>query len=376
MKIPPSAGFLIAGLAIGILVGKGLERPAAESAENSGAATARTRAERPERASTSGAGSIHEIRRAAPTALPGLTRRSASIADPVEMRRHTTECLLHMTAENWREVVTSFDKLSKETGRDAAEEWKLALFRAGQVAGPEAIQTCLPDGLKRSSQESWSILYGWGSKDPRAALAWLKNAETSGHETNPQNYTAVIAGAALDHPEGALKLLAEIPPERRSGCAGHLVWNILQNGGADALDTVLQYASTLDSNDPNDSQFSSSLFREVGEKLLWKADHARDVNQACDVVLKLTRYGQDPTRTTYQALQKYRYYDMEAKLNLVETVNRSSPASGIDLPYLAAAVLGTMNNGNNDKTAVREWMRRNPESPLNSLIENRVADSP
>jgi hypothetical protein len=377
MKILSSVGFLVAGLAIGIIVGKGPVFSPTAHREGSEPAPARTRSAGQDRSASSGSrvADIKRIRQAAPSELAGLTQQAASISDPLEMRLHLTECLLNITADNWQEVVASFHKLSVETGRDWGDEWRLSLVRSGQVAGANAMDSCLSAGLKNRSQESWSILYGWGTKDPRAALAWLKNAEADGHETANGNYTAVIAGAALSNPKDALNLLAEIPAQCRKDCAGHLIWNVVQNGGVDALNPILQYASTLNASDPNNAQFANDLFHEVGEKLLWKADHALDVGQACDVVLKLTQYGQDPTSTTYRALQKFRYYNVPDKLNIIETIRTAPQQSELNLPFLASAVVNTM-NGDRDVSAVREWMGKNPNSPLIPYLQQKVAGNP
>ncbi|MEO7098919.1 MAG: hypothetical protein ABI162_06125 [Luteolibacter sp.] len=376
MKTLYPIGYLVAGLAIGVIVGRGSNSSSNTRRDDS--EPARTRSARQERPASLGSDRAHinSIRNASPSQLAALTRQAMTISDPVEMRRYLTECLLNMTPDNWQEVVAGFDKLSKETGRDTPDEWKLALFRAGQIAGANAMDSYLSAGLKSKSQESWHTLYGWSTKDPHAALAWLKNAEATGHEITSNNYTALVAGAALNNPQDALQLLAQIPPQLRRDCAGDVVWNVMQNGGTDGLAPLLQYASTLDTTNSNDAKLANDLFQQVSDKLLWKADHSLDVSEACEAVVKLTQYGQDPTKTTYRALQKYRYYAVPDKLRLIETIRAAPHSSQLDLPYLASAVMDTMNNGNNDAAAVREWMDKNPNSPLVPLLEKRVVDGP
>lgn len=360
------------GLSAGIVIGKATSK-SAPGPEQAGQNSSDKRAGKRERSSRteSSANSIDRIRRAKPGDVGGLTGLAASSADPIEKQRLVSECLLHMTAENWREIVGSFDKISKESGRDAAELWKLSMFRSGQVAGEEVMNEHLTAGLKNRKQQSWQALYGWGTKDPRGALERLKKAEANGHETNAENYSAIIAGAALSNPDDALKLLAQVPADRRGGCAGHLTWNIVQSSGTGALDGVLEYASKLDRTDPNNIAFANDLLGEVAEKLLWKADHALDVQQACEVVSKLVGYGQDRTNATSRALQKYRWYAMPEKLKLLNTVHSSNEAANLNLPMLTSFVLGTM-NGDGDRVAVIEWMNKNPDSALVPLIEKRV----
>lgn len=374
MKVLSSAGFLAGGVAIGILLGKGPMSSDADSRQGSDSVSGNVRSTGSGRSSASDSASsgVNAIRQAAPDKLASLTKQAVSMADPVEIQRLLAECLLHMTAENWRDVVASFNQISLTTGRDPGNEWKLALFRSGQVAGAEAMDSYLDGDLtKNRSTQCWQTLYGWGSKDPQAALAWLKKAEADGHKTSNELYSAVIAGTALNNPQDALKLLDEIPAERRKNCAGNLVWNVVQNGGTDALDPLLQYASSLDTSNGNNETLAEGLFYEATEKLLWKADHARDVPQACEVIAKLGQYGRDPNEATGAALQKFRWYVIPDKLNLLETVSAGPRGSDLELASFTSRVLSTM-NGDKDVAAVAEWMKQHPDSPLIPHLSKRI----
>lgn len=377
MKILYSAGMLMTGLVIGLACGKVAFKPAADPREDPAPTSSRTRSGGRDRAAANDSAlpGIAKIRQSRPAELANLTKMAVTTADPVESRRLLSECLLHMTGENWSEVVASFDKLSKETGRDPGDEWKLALFRSGQVAGEAAMDSYLPNGLKNSKTASWQVLYGWGSKDPRSALAWLKKAEAAGKEISAENYNAVIAGTALGNPNDALALLDQISPQHRQGVASHLVWNTIQNGGTDALDSVIRYASKLDASDPNAAALAENLLGEAAEKLLWKADHARDVGQAVDAINRLTEFGQDPNSVTRQALVRYRYYAMPDKLNLLEAVSTAPNRSGLDLPQLTATVMSGLNEKNGDVPAIRKWMTEHPGSPLVPYLKERVKEN-
>lgn len=376
MKILSYAGVLVIGLIIGLACGKTVFKPSGNQVGDSDPISSRVRARERDRtigkvAALSG---MEKIRQSQPAGLADLTRMAVTTGDPVEGQRLLSECLLHMTAENWKEVVASFDKVSTETGRDPGNEWKLALFRGGQIAGEEAMNSYLSGGLKNKKTESWQVLYGWGSKDPRGALAWLRKAEADGNEISAENYNAVIAGTALGNPNEALALLGELSPQHQQGVAGHLVWNTIQNGGIDALDSVIRYASKLDVSAPGAAALSAGLLDEAAEKLLWKADHARDVGQAVDAINKLTEYGQDPNRVTRQALSRYRYYSMPDKLNLLDAVSAAPDRSGLDLPSLTSTVMNGLNEGNGDVAAIRNWITGHPSSPLVPYLKERVKD--
>jgi hypothetical protein len=375
MKALSSAGFLVGGLAIGILLGKGPMSSGAASRHEPDSVSTHDRSKGSGRSSPTGTDSgVNAIRQAAPDKIASFTQQAVSTADPVEAQRLLAECLLNMTADNWRDVVASFGKISSATGRDPGDEWKLALFRAGQVAGPEAMDSHLAMGLKNPTQ-CWQTLYGWSSKDPRAALAWIKKAEADGHKTSNELYSAIISGTALNNPQDALKLLDEIPAERRKNCAGNLVWNVVQNGGTEALDPLLRYASSLDASNSSNAELANGLFYEATEKLLWKADHARDVPQACEVVEKLSRYGGDPNDATRAVLRKFRWYGMPDKLNILETVSAGPQGSEIQLASLTSGVLSTM-NGDGDAVAVYEWMKQHPDSPLIPHLSQRIKVAP
>jgi len=379
MKFLSSAGFLVGGLAIGIVLGKGPMSSRSDVGHETDPAQTNARFGGSGRSGTSTASAdarVKEIRQAAPDKLAPLTQRVVSMSDPVEAQRLLAECLLNMTADNWRDVIASFNKTSTETGRDPGNEWKLALFRAGQVAGQEAMDSYLASGLKNNTMQCWQTLYGWGSKDPRAALAWLKKAEAEGHKTSNELYSAVISGTALNNPQDALRLLDEIPPDKRKNCAGNLVWNVVQNGGTDALDAVLEYASRLDGSDASNAELNSDLLREATDKLLWKADHARDVPQACEVVTKVAQYGRDPNDATEAAIWKYRWYHVPDKLNILETMSAGQRGSELRLASLTSSLLRTMNGGDGDEAAIHDWMKQHPDSPLIPHLNQRIKAAP
>ena len=43
------------------------------------------------------------------------------------------------------------------------------------------------------------------------------------------------------------------------------------------------------------------------------------------------------------ALQKFRYYNVPDKLNIIETIRTAPQQSELNLPFLASAVVNTMN---------------------------------
>ncbi len=279
-----------------------------------------------------------------------------------------------MTADNWAEIIASFYKLSCETGRDPSEAWKLALFRSGQVAGAEAMNHQLAEGLDKRKQESWNILYGWGTKDPLSALNWLKTAETAGHAISADNYTAAIAGAALSNPKHALDLLAHVPAPFRQNCTDQLVWNVVQNGGTDALDEVMQYAASLDTSTLENDALADSLYHHSIEKLLWKADRALDVKQAREIIGKVAQYDRNPTKTAHQVFQKYRWYAVPDKLDILHTASTTANTE-LDVPFLTSALKETM-YGEGDRTAARDWMAKHPDSPFVPYLEEVTQTNP
>lgn len=375
MRVSAAAGLLFAGTVIGLVLGRTVF-DSQSPGEDSESAIAPTRTSIRERDSRGGSviSGIAKIRRARPSELAGLTRLAASSPDPIEKHRLVSECLLHMSADNWSDVVSSFHKLSCETGRDAAEEWKLALVRAGQVAGAEAMDRQLSDGLEKRKQESWSILYGWATKDPLAALGWLKAAEAAGHTVSEENYAATIAGAALSDPRSALDLLGRIPESLRQGCTDDLVSSVVQNGGTDALDHVMGHAAGMDTTTIEGDALSDMLYHHSIEKLLWKADLALDVKQAREIIGKVAEFDRNPTKTAHQVFQKYRWYAVPDKLDILEAASAAA-GSELDVPLLADALKETM-FGEGDRAAARDWMTRHPDSPFIPYLEEITQAEP
>lgn len=375
MKSPAPVGLVLAGIVIGLIIGR-TSSITGSPHDDSESAPTRTRSSHRDRGSheVGVVSGIAKIRKARPSELAGLTLLAASSSDPVEQHRLVSECLLHMTADNWFDIVSSFHKLACETGRDPSESWKLALFRSGQVAGAEAMDRQLAEGLDKKKQESWNILYGWGTKDPLAALNWLKAAEAEGHAISADNYTAAIAGAALSNPQQALDLLSHIPAPLRPHCTDHLVWNVVQNGGTDALDQVMQYAASLDTSTVENDALSDLLYHHSLEKLLWRADRALDVNQAREIIGKVAQYDRNPTKTAHQVFQKYRWYAVPDKLDILETASTTAN-TGLDVPFLTSALKDTM-YGEGDRAAARDWMAKHPDSPFVPYLEEITQAKP
>jgi hypothetical protein len=375
MKGSGSIGLVLAGIAIGVIIGR-LAPGSGSSGEDGGSAQARMRSSIREHDPRGGAvvSGVARIRHARPHELAGLTRLAASTPDPVERHRLVSECLLHMTAENWFDVVSGFHKLSCETGRDPSEEWKLALVRSGQVAGAEAMDRQLAEGLDKTKRECWSILYGWANRDPLAALDWLKTAEAAGHAIPAENYAAALAGAALGDPRSALDLLGRIPEHARQDCIDDLVSNAVQNGGADALDTIIEYAAGLDTSTVEGDALSDLLYHHSIEKLLWKADLARDVNQAREIIGKIAQYDRSPTKTAHQVFQKYRWYAVPDKLDILDAATASANAE-LDVGFLTSALAETM-FGEGDRAAALEWMAKHPDSPFVPHLEQITRANP
>ncbi len=379
MKLTSAAGLGLGCLALGIVLGKGplASRTGSGTSQpgySEAGAPRATKSARFHRASLHPG--IATIRNASPGELAALTEQAATMYDPVEIQRLLSECLLHMTAENWRDVVNTFNKISVESGRDPAEAWKLALFRSGQVAGPDAMDTFLGEDFAKANANCWHTLYGWSSRDPRAALDWLRKVEAEGHSPGPGHYEAVISGAALGDPQAALKLLGEIPASMRVKCTGNVVWNVVQNGGTGALDSVLDYASTLDPADGDDKNLAEGLFRSVTDKLLWQADHTRDVQQGCDVVLKLANeYQRDPTSLTLQMIDKYRWYGAGEKIQILATIHDGLEGDQLEIPVLIQSLMRTMNL-KNDEAPIRDWIQKHPDSPLAPHLSSRLPSAP
>ena len=373
MNYLSSTGFVVCGGLLGYLLAGGFS-PKHDTSSDPGADVSGqplpTRRPQDVREASPG---FRDIARASAKDLPSLMQRAASIADPIERHRWVSECLAQMSAENWKEVVSGFAKLSDETGRDMASEWNMALVRSGQVAGAEAMDSMAAAGLGGNGKQSWNILYGWGMKDPKAALDWLKQAESAGKGVTNDHFTALLGGAALLRPADALALLDQMPPDRKAGCAGHLAWNIVMNGGTEALPQLLDYASKLDRDQPGNEALSRSLIREAADRMLWQSDHKRSVPAACEAVKTLISHGADPTGVASQALQKYRWYAVPDKLALLDGMVSSNEANPPDAQTLTSSLASTLGGGQ-DVDAVRKWIAQNPGSPLVPHLKERFGE--
>jgi hypothetical protein len=160
----------------------------------------------------------------------------------------------------------------------------------------------------------------------------------------------------------------------RQNCTEHLVSNVVQNGGTDALDQVLQYAATMDTSTIENDALSDLLYHHSIEKLLWKADRALDVKQARDIIGKIARYDRDPTKTAHQVFQKYRWYAVPDKLDILHAASTSAKTE-LDMPLLTSALKETM-FGEGDRMAARDWMAKHPDSPFIPYLEEITQAKP
>lgn len=311
--------------------------------------------------------------------IPQLLNRALSAIDLLEGKALYAECLMQMTPQNRVSIMAEFANLSQESGRDPSGEWKLALERCGQVDGENAMNELAQEGLDKKSHEPWHTLYGWANVDPKAALNWLENQESLGEPVSQTLYEAIIAGAALKNPQEAIALLDEIPIESRGNRAGHLTWNLVQHGGIQALDGLLDYAANLDQSDHQAASFVQNIVNDASSKMLWTAARGSgDVDLVQDVIQRVEVIEGDPLQVTSKALHEFRWQPVGLRLDILEFANsqtRNPDLIAGQLDSLLAQAFSTQPS-EEDEQAIRQWQDAHPDSPLSELIDLRLPPTP
>ncbi|WP_338289748.1 hypothetical protein [Luteolibacter sp. LG18] len=296
-----------------------------------------------------------EIRNASASQLPGVLYRSLECPDPNERGALVAQCLAAMDASNWQTCLGQYWNITRETGRTHREEWERCLFRAGQVAGEEAMNAFKGDGLKNKTTESWNAMYGWATTDPKGALKWLDQLRESDPSQWHRLLPALAAGATLMDPQEGIRLMESLPEDERRNCVGHATWNIVQNGGLDQAMNWMKEVTQGSGDNPG--PYARSVTNEVFNKVTSNgtpADMAARMEQI-HAFLKV-----DDARIA-QAMDHFG--GPTGGLDLLAELSRGPVLQDqADAPTMLPEAISNAVERNPAKLA--EWFERNPTAPF------------
>jgi hypothetical protein len=296
-----------------------------------------------------------EIRGASPDKIPQLLYRALEVGDPIDRQLLVGEALLGMDETNWEEIMATFGRITRETGRTHGTEWTNALLMVGRRAGPEGMGLWQKLGMGGYSKQTWNCMYGWGAENPAEAMAWLEGMGPDLDEHRRRLIPAVVSGAALVDGELGMRMLAALPPDERAACLGPFISNLVQNGGNQAVvDWAIGTANQTAGDDPG---FAAQAVSLAVQRLCDAAVTAKGgTKQAAALLTRLGEGTELPPELLGGALSRFHGAD---PLNLVRDLGT---AVGMDDAALRSQLT---------RRAVMQVAMRNPDDLLGWMNDNR-----
>lgn len=198
------------------------------------------------------------------TTLDGILKEG----DPIKRNRLFAELLDHLTPEN---VQVALDTL-REGGMDPSNFRDMALltYSWGKMDPEKALAYAAEVGGRGQSFVTSSVLSGWASANPQAAMDWFHSQKAEGFEKNIMA-RGLIEGLMQNDPATATRIaIAETDPELQGQFFESIARQQLKSEGAEATrawidkmiaagtvsadnlgDAVRQVADQLSSKTPN-----------------------------------------------------------------------------------------------------------------------------
>lgn len=277
--------------------------------------------------------------------------------------RKVCELLDRVTADNWREVIKAFAVQTTSEGRTFTAAWSLALERAGEVGGADAVTEALGWNVPSGVERAGIYLAGWAGAHPTEARAWF---DAQPPELRERLLGNLVEGVARTKPNEALDMmLTQSESVVRQNMPG-IISAALQNGGFSNAEALL--ANVINRKDVPDYTKSATFFYTAQRKIV-SAHAAGDPAKTLDWFAPYlgTEYiGQYITRDLISnaaeagASKVMQWLDTNA--------NRMSPAqAGAAFPALAASWQAQA------PEQFATWMNANPDHPQHDAMAQTAA---
>ena len=310
-----------------------------------------------------------EIRSASSDKCAMLLRKVLETPDPFERRALFDELMARMDVDNFLEMSQAAARVSLETGRDNNTEWQLSHVRAGQVAGPQAMARWAEQRALGSSRAE-RTLWGWATQDPDAARKWLDEQADLPESLHGKLFSTIMNGALINDPQSAIALFNSLPEADRVSKADGFVGAIVQNLGKDR---AIEWLASMP---PSELQSDSGkrLTRSVFDKAM--SGGANQTN-APVMVADMERLSSIMTLDESwinRGMGQIRDRKTTGGIELLDQIARSPKLNGITLgeSVWENAVGHALKR---DAAAVTDWLSKNPDSPIHSVLSSMVAEN-
>ena len=205
-------------------------------------------------------GSVNGVMNAADmkTTLDSILKET----DPIKRNRLFAELLDHLTPENVQVALDTLRDGGMEPGnfRDMA----LLTYAWGKMDPEKALAYAAEVGGRGQAFMTSSVLSGWASANPQAAMDWLHNQKSEGFEKNIMA-RGLIEGLMQNDPEAATRLaVAETDAELQGQFFDSIARQQIKTQGAEATRAWLD--KMLASGTVNAASLGSAV-REVADQL-------------------------------------------------------------------------------------------------------------
>ncbi len=218
--------------------------------------------------------------------------------NPIESFKRFASLLDELTPDN---AAAAWKALSeKAQGGDSMRYLPMLAFAWGKIDGAGALAKMKESGGREAGMSANSIMAGWASANPSAAMAWLeaKAAEQKSGEGGKDSKdrfdvvrmlrSGLISGLAISDPAAALKIIQGVPENERDNLLGVLAAKQMKQG----LETATSWALGL-GDEKLRSQALSEIARDLAQKdtkkaAAWIAGHAADPS-AADAIGRIAR---------------------------------------------------------------------------------------
>ncbi len=202
--------------------------------------------------------------------------------NPYRLWTHSNSTLDGMHEGNWRECLAAVRPETLVAGTKSWSEWQTALYRAGMQGRRIAVEELL--AIDRSEGDAFSqsseVFAGWASTEPEAAWDWL--ADSSDERLRSALLPRLTPSVAEVPEEMAIEQFTNLPTEQKTARAAVMMQDLLETGGYDAADSLLDREASAETGDPAALVVLQTLFDTVAAQREEAMKNGGSVEDAAD----------------------------------------------------------------------------------------------
>ncbi len=187
-----------------------------------------------------------------------------------------------MNSGNWREILNSFHSETFSPGTEIRGSWRMALYQAGIHGGRAAVEELLAKDRAEGGTfaRSYEAFAGWADTEQDAAWEWL--VDSSDERLRSAFLPRFTPGEAEVREETAMEKFSNLTRELKSEQAAQTMQDLLETGGYDAADSLLDREAAAADGDPAAEAVLRTLFDTVARQREQAVKSGGSVEDAAD----------------------------------------------------------------------------------------------